>query len=147
LGEIQARQRADSEIKRKREEAEKTNLEAAILEDNIADCGCCFVEYALNHMVHCDGETLHWFCRDCARMMAETQIGLSKYRLDCMSIDGCTGSFTMDQKEIFLNAHSMTALDRIEQEAVLREAGIENLETCPRYPFVAEYLCTWTKDE
>ncbi|KAH8749113.1 hypothetical protein F5883DRAFT_436052, partial [Diaporthe sp. PMI_573] len=105
----------------------------------VADCGCCFVEYALNRMVHCDGETLHWFCRDCARMMAETQIGLSKYRLDCMSTDGCTGGFVTDQKEIFLDTHSVTALDRIEQEAVQREAGIENLETCPQCPFAAEY--------
>jgi TRIAD3 protein (E3 ubiquitin-protein ligase RNF216) len=72
-------------------------------------------------------------------MMAETQIGLSKYRLDCMSTDGCAGSFGMDQKEIFLDKHSMTALDRIEQEAVLREAGIDNLETCPQCPFAAEY--------
>ena len=59
LGEIQARQRAESEIKRKREEAEKTNLEAAILKGNIANCRCCFIEYALDHMVHCGRETLH----------------------------------------------------------------------------------------
>ncbi|KAI7784533.1 hypothetical protein LA080_009769 [Diaporthe eres] len=136
---VQAKQRAESDVERRREEAEKTNLEIAMLEGNIADCGCCFVEYALNRMVHCDGETLHWFCRDCAKMMAETQIGLSKYRLDCMSTDGCTGGFAMDQKEVFLDAHAMTALDRIEQEAVLREAGIENLETCPQCPFAAEY--------
>ncbi|KAI3402074.1 hypothetical protein diail_1, partial [Diaporthe ilicicola] len=139
LREIQSKQRAKSEIERKREEDEQNNLEAATREGNIADCGCCFVEYALNRMVHCDGEILHWFCRDCARTMAETQIGLSKYRLDCMSTDGCTGGFALDQKEIFLDGHSMTALDRIEQEAVLREAGIENLETCPQCPFAAEY--------
>ncbi|KAL2275338.1 hypothetical protein FJTKL_02134 [Diaporthe vaccinii] len=139
LKEVQSKQRAEFEVERKREEDEKANLEAAMLEGNAADCGCCFVEYALNRMVHCDGEILHWFCRDCARTMAETQIGLSKYRLDCMSTDGCMGGFAMDQKEIFLDTHSMTALDRIEQEAVLREAGIENLETCPQCPFAAEY--------
>lgn len=67
--------------------------------------------------------------------MAETQIGLSKYRLDCMSTDGCSGGFAMDQREIFLDTNLKTALDRIEQEAVLREAGIEDLETCPFCPF------------
>ncbi|KAK2613681.1 hypothetical protein N8I77_000574 [Diaporthe amygdali] len=137
--EFQSKKRAESEVERKRDADEKANLEAAMLEGNVADCGCCFVEYALNRMIHCDGEVLHWFCRDCARTMAETQIGLSKYRLDCMSTDGCTGGFALDQKEIFLDGHSMTALDRIEQEAVLREAGIENLETCPLCPFAAEY--------
>lgn len=67
--------------------------------------------------------------------MAETQIGLSKYKLECMSTDGCTGLFPPHQREIFLDAPSLTALDRIEQEAALREAGIEDLETCPFCPF------------
>lgn len=67
--------------------------------------------------------------------MAETQIGLSKHHLECMSIDGCKGGFSMTQREMFLDTHSKTALDRIEQEAVLREAGLENLETCPFCPF------------
>lgn len=68
-------------------------------------------------------------------MMAETQIGLGKYNLDCMSTDGCTGQFRISQQEIFLDKSSLTALGRIEQEAILREAGIENLETCPCCPF------------
>lgn len=67
--------------------------------------------------------------------MAETQIGLSKYHLECMSIDGCDGGFAISQRDIFLDAHSKTALDRIEQETVLREAGIEDLETCPFCPY------------
>lgn len=67
--------------------------------------------------------------------MAQAQIGLAKHNLDCMSTDGCNGGFAMNQREIFLDAHLKTALDRIEQEAVLREAGIENLETCPFCPF------------
>ncbi|KUI68591.1 hypothetical protein VM1G_03842 [Cytospora mali] len=136
---VQSNQRAEAVAEMQRDQDEKENFENARLEGNIADCGCCFVEFALNRMVHCDGDTLHWFCRDCARMMAETQIGLSKYHLECMSTDGCTGHFALDQREIFLDANARTALDRIEQEAVLREAGIENLETCPQCPFAAEY--------
>lgn len=136
---VQSIQRAEAVAEIQREQDEDKNLEMSRMEGNVTDCGCCFVEYALNRMVHCDGDTLHWFCRGCARMMAETQIGLSKYHLDCMSTDGCTGHFALDQREIFLDASSRTALDRIEQEAVLREAGIENLETCPQCPFAAEY--------
>jgi TRIAD3 protein (E3 ubiquitin-protein ligase RNF216) len=90
-------------------------------------------------MVHCNGDTTHWFCRSCARKTAETQIGLSKYQLSCMSMDGCTGGFSRDQRDIFLDAKSAVALERIEQEAVLRMAGIENLETCPFCPWAAEY--------
>ncbi|KAF3767645.1 hypothetical protein M406DRAFT_253386 [Cryphonectria parasitica EP155] len=136
---LQAREAAEAETKRRKEQEEIDNFETAKGEGNIADCGCCYVEHALNRMVHCDGEELHWFCRDCARMMAETQIGLGKHTLACMSTDGCSGQFPSHQREIFLDAHSLTALDRIEQEASLRDAGIENLETCPFCPFAMEY--------
>lgn len=54
-----------------------------------------------------------------------------------MSQDGCDGGFDRRQREIFLDAHSRTALDRIEQEAAVREAGIEDLETCPFCPYAA----------
>lgn len=39
----------------------------------------------------------------------------------------------------FLDEKTRVALDRNEQEAVLRLAGIENLESCPFCPFAAEY--------
>ena len=71
--------------------------------------------------------------------MAETQIGLSKYTLECMSMDGCKAGFSYDQRCEFLDQKTTVALERIEQEHVLRMAGIENLETCPFCPFAAEY--------
>jgi TRIAD3 protein (E3 ubiquitin-protein ligase RNF216) len=39
----------------------------------------------------------------------------------------------------FLDENTRIALDRNEQEAALRLAGIENLENCPFCPFAAEY--------
>lgn len=39
----------------------------------------------------------------------------------------------------FLDDHTRVALERIEQEANIRLAGIENLESCPFCPFAAEY--------
>lgn len=71
--------------------------------------------------------------------MAENEIGLSKYELGCMSMDGCQAGFARDQRDLFLDQNAAIALERIEQEAVLRLAGIENLETCPFCPFAAEY--------
>ncbi len=70
--------------------------------------------------------------------MAETEIGLFKYHLACMSMEGCTAGFSRDQQDLFVDARTRVALDRIEQEAVLRLASIENLETCPFCPFAAE---------
>jgi len=129
---------AKLEAERKIEQQEQENVNRAKAEGTMADCECCYDECPLNRMVHCNGETLHWFCRSCAKQMAETQIGLSKYHLACMSMDGCTAGFSRDQRDTFLDNKLIIALDRIEQEAVLRMAGIENLETCPFCPFAAE---------
>lgn len=75
--------------------------------------------------------------------MAETQIGMAKYNLDCMSTDGCTGCFARNQQEIFLDAKSRTALEQIEMDASIRASGIDNIETCPFCPFAAVSHLVW----
>jgi TRIAD3 protein (E3 ubiquitin-protein ligase RNF216) len=133
-----AREFKEAELKRKAQE-EEDNLQRAKAEGAVADCGCCYEELALSSMVHCAGDTTHWFCRSCAKQMAEHVVGLSKYHLGCMSVDGCDATFSRDQKELFLDEKLANALGLIEQEAVLRLAGIENLENCPFCPYAAEY--------
>ncbi|KAI1656771.1 hypothetical protein F4813DRAFT_363277 [Daldinia decipiens] len=127
----------DAEAARKAEE--EKNFAHAKSIGEIVECGCCFDEFPLNRMIHCDGEDVHWFCRNCMRSQVETNIGLSKYEISCMSMDGCEAGFSIDQKKRFLNKKLRVALERLEQEAVLRMAGIENLETCPFCPYAAEY--------
>lgn len=46
-----------AERQRKLEEAE--NWERARAEGSTSECGCCFDEFALNRMVHCNGEVFH----------------------------------------------------------------------------------------
>ncbi|KAK4126441.1 hypothetical protein N657DRAFT_543963, partial [Parathielavia appendiculata] len=134
----EAKAQARAEEKQKEEE-EQENWERAKAEGTIAECGCCFDDKPLNRMVHCDGSVCHWFCRGCARLNAEHAIGLSKYQLTCMSVDGCDATFSRDQRKLFLDDKLTTALDLIEQETVLRLSGIENLATCPFCPYAAEY--------
>ncbi|KIH88844.1 ring finger protein [Sporothrix brasiliensis 5110] len=124
---------------RQRELSEAANIEQAKKDGTIKDCECCFGDFPMNRMVHCNASTIHWFCVDCARRMAETQIGLSKYELACMSMDGCKAGFSRAERDRFLDPKTAMALDSIEQEFVLRVAGIENLETCPFCPYAAEY--------
>jgi TRIAD3 protein (E3 ubiquitin-protein ligase RNF216) len=131
------RLQVQNEKRQKQEEVD--NFEKARAEGTTSECGCCFDEFPLNRMVHCNGMLLHWFCRDCARQMAETQIGLSKFELSCMSMDVCTAGFSKDQRDVFLDEKTAIALERIEQEAALRMAGIKDLETCPFCPYAAEY--------
>lgn len=97
------RMRKKAEAKRQAEfqaeiEEEK-NLRKAEAEGTMSECGCCFNDYPLNRMVHCNHEVLmHWFCRGCAKKNADTEIGNSKYHLGCMSMDGCDASFSLDQR-------------------------------------------------
>nr|XP_036580337.1 ring finger domain-containing protein [Colletotrichum truncatum]KAF6788249.1 ring finger domain-containing protein [Colletotrichum truncatum] len=119
---------------------EKENLERAKENGTATECGCCFGDFAMNRMVHCSRtDNVHYFCVECARRNAETAIGLTKYELTCMSTDGCNAGFSHSQRSIFLDDRLIAALDRIECEAVLRIAGVQNLETCPFCPFAAEY--------
>ena len=122
-----------------REMEEKENLEKAKAEGAITECGCCFDELPFNRMVHCDGDTSHWFCFDCARRQAESQIGQQLYHLGCMSMDGCDATFSRDQKDLFLDERLKRALEEIEQDDSIRRAGIEGLETCPFCSYAAEY--------
>ncbi|CZT51849.1 uncharacterized protein RSE6_13058 [Rhynchosporium secalis] len=119
--------------------AEEENVAKAEAEGTMGECQCCWCDYPLNRMVHCDSETLHWFCRGCAKQTAEVEIGKSKYELICMSTDKCSASFSHDQRSQFLDDNIRVALERNEQEAMLRLAGIENLESCPFCPFAMEY--------
>lgn len=70
-------------------------------------------------------------------MNAETQIGMAKHKLDCMSTDGCTGGFAHSQRLVFLDAKSRMALEQIEMDASIRACGIENIETCPFCSYAA----------
>ncbi|KAI1131330.1 hypothetical protein F5Y10DRAFT_74019 [Nemania abortiva] len=131
--------RAAKDAKLVAEAEEFNNFHRAQIAGQTTECGICFEECALNRMVRCEGETMHWFCRTCLRSQAESQIGMAKYELTCMSMDGCSAGFSRSQRALFLDKKLTVALDRIEQEAVLRTAGIENLETCPFCPYAAEY--------
>ncbi|KAK3393395.1 hypothetical protein B0H63DRAFT_443641 [Podospora didyma] len=84
-------------------------------------------------------DELGWFSRKRTKLNVETQVGMQKYELKCISIDGCNGSFPHNQTNEFLDKTLIIALDRIEQEVMLRMASIENLETYPSCPRPDEY--------
>lgn len=55
-----------------------------------------------------------------------------------MSTESCTAGFSFTERGKFLDSKLTSALDRIEQEAVLRLAQLENLVSCPFCPYAAE---------
>ncbi|RFU32068.1 hypothetical protein B7463_g4246, partial [Scytalidium lignicola] len=136
------KKKAEAKLRAEREAAiaEEQNALEAEARGEMGECGCCFGDFPLNRMVHCDSDAImHWFCRGCTKQNADTVIGQSKYELRCMSMDDCNAGFDMEQRSKFLDENTVIALDRNEQEAVLRLAGIENLASCPFCPYAAEY--------
>lgn len=104
LRELQAARRIRKKAGAKRQAAylakieEEKNVQRAQADGTMGECGCCFGDYPMNRMVHCDKEVIHFFCRACAKQNADTEIGNSKYELHCMSMDGCSGGFSLDQR-------------------------------------------------
>ncbi|KAK7429872.1 hypothetical protein QQZ08_003491 [Neonectria magnoliae] len=123
----------------KMEADERKEYEAAEARGELMECECCFADFPKSRLVECDAESCHRFCFACARRNAETLVGDSKYEMKCMSTDGCDAGFSHAQRVKFLDKKLVSALDRIEQEAVLRLAAIENLASCPFCPYAAEY--------
>ncbi|KAF9762027.1 hypothetical protein IL306_003583 [Fusarium sp. DS 682] len=121
------------------EEAERKNLETANARGEVTECECCFVDTPWNRLVYCQADHPHPFCINCARRHAETQIGLSKYELECMSMNGCTAGFSYTERRKFLDEKLTAAIDRIEQEANLRLAELPNLAKCPFCHYAEEY--------
>lgn len=88
----------EREAARQIELEEELNTQRAEAEGSMKECGCCCCDFPLNRMVHCDADEAHWFCRRCALTNAETQIGASRYDLECMSMEGCTAGFSREQR-------------------------------------------------
>ncbi|BGP18474.1 hypothetical protein JCM10213_001211 [Rhodosporidiobolus nylandii] len=113
--------------------AKEKALEDEIASGAFVECGCCFTDCALSQMVTCDAGCE--FCADCARMNAESQIGMRKYLLPCMSTSGCKSFFSEREAERFLSRKTLNALHKIRMEKEVDAAAIEGLEQCPFCPF------------
>ena len=126
---------------KRKAEADAVEAEAAmekLQRDNgeIFECQCCYEEFTMNKITYCDGDTMHYFCLECAKRNADNEIGNMRYKLTCMSGDVCTASFSGNERRRFLDEKALSALDRIELQAAIKEAGVE-IVWCPFCEFGA----------
>lgn len=77
----------------------------------------------------------HLFCLDCARKNAENEAGRGRYRLLCMA--GCKSEFPRREMFRFLDHKLLLALEKNEQEEVLRMADLQDLTKCPFCDYAA----------
>lgn len=56
---LQLKTRDEAAEKERVRKLEEDNFDKSKADGDTTECGCCFGEYALNRMVHCDGDLLH----------------------------------------------------------------------------------------
>ncbi|KAK6835382.1 hypothetical protein RU639_002238 [Aspergillus parasiticus] len=124
----------DAAAHRKRkeeEEADRLNEEEHSRLGNLVECQCCYSDVPSNRMVPCEGGTVHLFCFRCIRKTAETQIGMMKYKLQCLDMSGCKAKFARGYLKKALGSSLMGKLDHLQQQHEVEQAGLEGLESCP----------------
>lgn len=122
------------------EHAEKMNLQEAQATDQMGECACCFDDVPLNRMVHCNGETTHFYCSNCPRQQIETIMGQSRCRPRCFGVTDCTGTFSRAQLQRVLSEKTFDRLEHMQQMEDLRAAGLDFLSECPFCDFRMECL-------
>ncbi|KAE8140637.1 hypothetical protein BDV38DRAFT_240056 [Aspergillus pseudotamarii] len=124
----------DTAAHRKRkeeEEADKFNEEEHTRSGNLVECQCCYSDFPSNRVVPCEGATVHFFCFRCIRKTAETQIGMMRYKLECLDMSDCKAKFARDYLKKALGSSLMGKLDDLQQQDEVEQAGLEGLESCP----------------
>ena len=124
--------------KKKQDAEEDAALDRQAFDDgDIKECECCFTDCAIRKMVQCNGPDPHFFCIDCMAGHIKAQLDYQKYKISCMDSGGCKAEFSRASKMNCLDKNTFTRLERVQQQAELREANVPGLETCPFCDFAA----------
>ncbi|MCJ1245416.1 hypothetical protein MMC30_002620 [Trapelia coarctata] len=125
------REKDEAKLKKKLdEERADAALEKECRETgNMIECQCCFTNTPVPKATHCkDG---HFFCLECVLNLAKSRIELSRYDVICMDASGCKAEFSREERSRFLDSKLLAVLERLQQQTELREANLEDLESCP----------------
>ncbi|KAJ9651604.1 hypothetical protein H2198_009133, partial [Neophaeococcomyces mojaviensis] len=119
-------------------DAERANIEKHRAEGRLLECRCCFDdEVPLNRSVPCRAVCAHFFCYDCVRGLADSQIGLMKYEMLCMDSSRCNEKLDTDGIGKAIPVKTFDRLAFNQQQAEIAAAEIEGLEQCPFCDFKA----------
>ncbi|KAH7114341.1 hypothetical protein B0J11DRAFT_511076 [Dendryphion nanum] len=140
-----ARKIAERDVEKRRQKElakrqEEENLLRAQAKGEMNVCSCCFDDIPINRMTCCNGEVVHFFCRDCTKTYIETEIGKGKCRPLCFADTNCGGTF---RRQYLVDSLSQTTFDRLEhmqQQEDLMAAGLDFLEECPFCDYKQECL-------
>lgn len=109
--------------------AEKENLQRAIDAGETAECQACFDDLPMNRQIHCNGDTAHFTCFDCAVAYVKSEVGDSRCKVLCTA--GCGASFARAQLHLLEDKELLEKLEQLQQEKDIRDAALDDLEECP----------------
>ncbi|OQO09681.1 hypothetical protein B0A48_05083 [Cryoendolithus antarcticus] len=129
-----ARKRVNIDRKLRLEEVTKKKMEADNLQRAIdagltAECQACFDDLPMNRQVHCNGDTAHFTCYECAENYIKSEVGDSRCRVLCTA--GCGAGFDPYQLNMLADKKLLERLAQLQQEKDIRDAGLDDLEECP----------------
>lgn len=138
------RKQAHEDEKKRREEehvrAEEENVRLAQEQGTMVECGCCCIEYPINRMLTCmseDASPVHMVCHGCIKSHIESEIGMNRYKIVCIHMNGCESGFAIPELQRGVPQQLLDKLARIQQEDEVRRAEIEGLVECPFCDFMA----------
>lgn len=144
VNELQAaKQHVERESIKNTKEEEKAAEEESNLQHHrkigaLVCCQICFDDDTpMNRTVTCEAEAGHFFCYTCISQLADTQVGMLKYEMQCQHGDGCAAQLDMEGMG---RAVPLKVLDRLafnQQQAEIAAAGLDGLEQCPFCDFQA----------
>ncbi|OAX80610.1 hypothetical protein ACJ72_05050 [Emergomyces africanus] len=143
LRELQvAREERRKKEESRRQEQELAKLEAqneatCIAQGNVMECQCCYADVPTSRMIPCTGQNIHFFCKECVRSAAKTQIGIMKYEVNCMDMSGCAAGFHKQTLAKVLGESLMRKVEQLQQRDEIAKAGLEGLHDCPFCDFRA----------
>lgn len=121
--------RSERKAAKAKKRAEEENLQSAIASGQTSECSACFDDLPMNRQIHCDGEDAHFTCFGCAERYIKSEVGDARCKVLCPA--GCGAGFNHSQLNLLEDKQLLDKLAQIQQEQDIREAGLEDLESCP----------------
>ena len=121
------------------DEAEAKREKEARDKGDVIECDICTDTKPFYKFVHCSGDVPHFSCGECLQNHVAALIGDQRYQLECLPDTSCKASYSRSQRDRFLAQKTIETLERLQQQAELKLANVENLASCPVCDYAAVY--------
>jgi TRIAD3 protein (E3 ubiquitin-protein ligase RNF216) len=109
----------------------ESKIEKARTDNTFFECSCCYEnEFLDEDMMQCSSDNqTHLNCKKCIKTHVETRIGDGNYKFECLT-SGCKYEYTLKTISELLKPNELSKLLINLQNEEIRNASIENLESC-----------------